>query len=52
MDFVAASLYPSAMWDEKSVFPKREMGYDFSTNMRMRIRKNLILKALHEVVLF
>ena len=27
MDFDATSLYPSAMYDEKSVFPKKESGF-------------------------
>ena len=25
MDFDATSLYPSAMWDEKSVYPKEKL---------------------------
>ena len=29
MDFDATSLYPSAMWDENSVYPKIETGYAF-----------------------
>ena len=29
MDFDATSLYPSAMWDEKSVYPKIESGFAF-----------------------
>ena len=33
MDFDAMSLYPSAMWDEKSVFPKTETGFAFKPNM-------------------
>ena len=27
MDFDATCLYPSAMWDEKSVYPKKETGF-------------------------
>ena len=33
MDFDATSLYPSAMWDENSVYPKKESGFDFKPNM-------------------
>ena len=32
-DFDAVSLYPSAMWDEKSIYPKIETGYAFTRNM-------------------
>ena len=33
MDFDATSLYPSAMWDEKSVYPKIESGFAFKPHM-------------------
>ena len=33
MDFDATSLYPSAMWDEKSVYPKIESGFAFKPSM-------------------
>ena len=33
MDFVATSLYPSAMWDENSVYPKIETGFAFKPHM-------------------
>ena len=33
MDFDATSLYPKAMWDEKSVYPKMETGFVFKTHM-------------------
>ena len=33
MDFDASSLYPSAMWDEKSVYPKIETGFAFKPHM-------------------
>ena len=32
-DFDAVSLYPSAMWDEKSIYPKIETGYAFKSHM-------------------
>ena len=33
MDFDATSLYPSAMWDGKSVYPKIESGFAFKPEM-------------------
>ena len=33
MDYDATSLYPSAMWDEKSVYPKIETGFAFKPDM-------------------
>ena len=33
MDFDAKSLYPSAMWDKKSVYPKIETGFAFKPHM-------------------
>ena len=32
-DFDAVSLYPSAMWDPKSIYPKIESGYAFTKDM-------------------
>ena len=32
-DFDAVSLYPSAMWDEKSIYPRIETGYADTRNM-------------------
>ena len=32
-DFDAVSLYPSAMWDEKSIYPRNETGYAFTRDM-------------------
>ena len=32
-DFDAVSLYPSAMWDEKSIYTRIETGYAFTTDM-------------------
>ena len=32
-DFDATSLYPSAMWDEKSIYPRIETGYAFTRDM-------------------
>ena len=33
MDFHASSLYPSAMWDEKPLYPKIETGFAFKPHM-------------------
>ena len=33
-DFDAVSLYPSAMWDPKSIYPKIETGYAFKREMK------------------
>ena len=33
MNFDATSLYPSAMWDENSVYPKKETGFAFKPHM-------------------
>ena len=33
MDFDATSLYPSAMWEENSVYPKIETGFAFKPYM-------------------
>ena len=32
-DFDATSLYPSAMWDEKSIYPRIETGYAYTSAM-------------------
>ena len=32
-DFDAVSLYPSVMWDEKSIYPKIETGYAYTRDM-------------------
>ena len=34
MDFDATSLYPSALWDEMSVYPKIETRFAFKPHMR------------------
>ena len=34
MDFDATSLHPSGMWDEKSVYPKKETGFTFKPHMK------------------
>ena len=34
MDYDATSLYPSAIWDEKSVYPKMETGFAFKPHVK------------------
>ena len=34
MGYDANGLYPSAMWDENSVYPKIETGFAFKPNMQ------------------
>ena len=36
-DFDAVSLYPSAMWDEKSIYPRIETGYAYTPDMNNEI---------------
>ena len=38
-DFGAVSLYPSAMWDEKSKYPRIETGYAFTPDMKEKVIK-------------
>ena len=33
MDYIATSLYPSAMWDKNSVYPNVETGFAFKLDM-------------------
>ena len=35
LDFDATSLYPSAKWDEKSIYTKRETGFAFKPQMNI-----------------
>ena len=36
-DFDAVSLYPSAMWDEISIYPRIETGYAFTRDMNSEL---------------
>ena len=38
-DFDAVSLYPSAMWDPKSIYPKTETGYAYKKHMNDELVK-------------
>ena len=42
MDFDATNLYPSAMWDENSVYAKIETGFAFKPGM-----KNVYVEAFN-----
>ena len=51
-DFAAVSLYPSAMSDEKSIYPKIETGYVFTPDMNNDLVENykkmkLLLNEVH-----
>ena len=39
-DFDAVSLYPSAMWDENSIYPRIETGYAFTKDTNNELVKN------------
>ena len=49
-DFDAVSLYPSAMWDPKSLYPKIETGYAFEKHMNNELvekfNNQILLKGL------
>ena len=45
-DFDAVSLYPSAMWDEKSIYPKIETGYAYTPNMNNELVEKFINQTL------
>ena len=47
-DFDANSLYPSAMWDENSIYPRIETGYAYTRDMNKKIVKNSILVILNK----
>ena len=41
-DFDAVSLYPSAMWDENSIYPRMETGYNFTKDMNDELVEKFI----------
>ena len=45
MDFDATSPYPSAMYDEKSVYPKIEKGFAFKPHMNINFLTKMAMKA-------
>ena len=44
IDYGAVSLYPSAMWDKKTIYPKIETRYAFSEDMN----DELVNKMIHQ----
>ena len=40
--FDAVSLYPSAMWDKKSIYPRIETGFNFATDMNDDLVEKII----------
>ena len=50
MDFDATSLYPSAMWDQNSVYPKIETGFAFKPHMNDIYVKHSTIKHLTKMV--
>ena len=40
-DFEAVSLYPSAMWEEKSIYPRNETGYVFTEDKNNELVEKL-----------
>ena len=51
-DYDANSLYPSTVWDEKSIYPRIETGYVFTPYMNKILVKNSKLVISHKEVLF
>ena len=51
-DFDAVSLYPSAMWDENSIFPRIETGYAFTKHLNDELVAKFNMVNSHKEVLF
>ena len=51
-DYDCVSLYRSAMWDSKSIYPRIETVYAFTKDMKDGSLKNLITKLLLKDLLF
>ena len=47
-DFDATSLYPSAMWDEKSIYPRIETGYTYTRDMNNELVEKFINQTFTE----
>ena len=50
--FDAVSLYPSAMWDEKSIYPRIETGYAYTEDMNDELVEKFNNQTFHMEVLF
>ena len=44
-DFDCVSLYPSAMWDKKSIYPKIETGYAFEKHMNEELVEKINIQT-------
>ena len=51
-DFDAVSLYPSAMWDEKSIYPRKETGYPYTRDMNDELVEKFNTGIFNQEVLF
>ena len=51
MDFDGTSLYPSAMWDENSVYPRIESGYTFKLHKNEVFVNDFINQTLIKMVM-
>ena len=49
MDFDGSSLYPSAIWDKNSVFPKIETGLAFKPHMHNVYAEAFIKKNFQSI---
>ena len=47
IDFEASGFYPSAMWDENSVYPRRESVFAFKTDMNDVYVKSFLDRTLN-----
>ena len=50
MSFDATSSYPSAMWDEKSVYPDKKTGYPCRTDLKDQLIKKFETQIFVKVV--
>ena len=51
-DFDAVSLYPSAMWDENSIYPRIETGNTFTRDKNDELVEKFIFRLLQKCLLF
>ena len=52
MHFYATFLYPSAIGDDDSIYPKTKSGYAFEPDMNNEIFDKLSNKLLHKIAQF
>ena len=51
-DFDAVSLYPSAMWDENSIYPRIETDYAYTRDMNKELVEKFNNQILHKGLLY